>query len=247
MDQYGLIGYPLGHSFSKKYFSEKFKREKIQAEYLNFEIESISNLKDLLQTHPQLQGLNVTIPYKKEILPFLNRIDSEAKKIGAVNTIKISREGSQIKLKGYNTDIIGFEDSLKNHLKPHHDKALILGTGGASLAVKFILDKLNIPFKFVSRGENPNAITYESLSAKAMKEHTLIINCTPLGTFPNVDEAPEIPYEELSDKHFLFDLVYNPAETLFMKLGKERGATVQNGLPMLEGQAEAAWDIWKKK
>lgn len=245
MKLYGLIGYPLSHSFSQKYFAGKFERENIVGcEYRNFPIESIELLKFMLEENPSLQGLNVTIPYKEKIMECLDEIDETAAKTGAVNCIKIE-DG---KLKGFNTDTFGFEMSIKPFLENKYERALILGTGGASKAVAFVLKKWNIPFHYATRTPSaPNHLAYTELNSGNIHHFPLIINSTPLGTFPNVDEAPELPYEALSEKHFLYDLVYNPAETLFLKKGKQRGAHTMNGLKMLELQAENAWHIWSSE
>lgn len=242
MRKFGLIGYPLGHSFSKKYFTEKFANECINdTVYENFELPKMELLKTIVAENPDLRGLNVTIPYKESVLRYLDELSDDAQEIGAVNTIKISSG----KLKGCNTDYIGFMRALIPLLKPTHTKALILGTGGSSLAVKYALEKLGIEYLLVSR--NPfeeNEIGYDAVSEKLLHEHTLIINTTPVGMFPDVLKSPEIPYQFLSGKHLLFDLVYNPEETLFLQKGKEQGATIKNGYEMLVLQANEAWKIW---
>ena len=242
MSQYGLIGYPLSHSFSKKYFSNKFEQEKIKDHYYSlFPIERIDDLPMLLKSISNLKGLNVTIPYKEYVLEFLDEIDDDAAAIGAVNTIRIV-DG---KLKGYNTDVYGFEISLSKLLGENRvEKALIMGTGGASKACAYILKKLEIPFKYVSRTKKIDRFTYSELSKEIIDNHQLIINTTPLGTFPNEHTCPDIPYNHLSAKHYLYDLVYNPEESEFLKRGKERGAAIKNGLEMLHLQAEKAWEIW---
>ncbi len=240
MRLFGLIGYPLTQSFSKKYFTEKFLKEDIgDAAYELFEIENICLLHSVLD-NKNLCGFNVTIPYKKEVISFLSSIDSEAEAIGACNCIKIT-EG---KLKGFNTDAPAFEKSLLPLLKAHHKNALILGTGGASNAVSFVLKKLGIDYKFVSRTEKPDSYTYEQLNRYIIEDNTLIINTTPLGSFPKVENAPKLPYEYLSPRHYLYDLVYNPPVTLFLQKGRERGAAIKNGYEMLVGQAELSWQIW---
>ena len=243
MRQFGLIGYPLSHSFSQKFFTEKFLKENIvNAQYANFPIASIESFTNLWKEHPNLEGLNVTIPYKKEVIAFLQYSSPVVEAIKACNCIrKYNNE-----LYGYNTDVIGFEKSLLPFLQPHHTHALILGTGGASAAVQWVLQKLNIQFQVVSRKGNAN-LTYDQLSASVIKSHTLIINTSPMGMFPNVNEAPPIAYDAISAKHHLYDLVYNPIETLFMKNGLAKGATVQNGLAMLHIQAEESWAIWNAK
>lgn len=242
MTKYGIIGYPLGHSFSKGFFTEKFARESIDAQYLNFEIPDVAMLPDVLRNNPELRGLNVTLPHKQAVIPLLDEMSEEAKEIGAVNVIRI-RDG---KLKGFNSDIIGFTNSIKPLLMPHHKKALILGTGGASKAICVGLNRLGIEWTYVSRSPREGMITYEDITAETLQAYTVIVNCSPVGMFPNVAQAPEIPYDCLSDKHLLFDLVYNPEETLFMKKGREQGATVKNGLEMLHLQAVASWDFWNE-
>lgn len=245
MQQYGLIGYPLGHSFSKRFFSDKFNNEEINANYELYPIETIEKFNDLVQT-VELSGLNVTIPYKEQIIPFLHEIDETAAAIGAVNVIKFIRNGSSLRLKGFNSDAIGFENSIVPHLKPHHTKALILGTGGASKAIRYVLNKLNIETLYVSRTPSDGRITYADLNKQLIEEHTIIINASPVGTYPKVNECPAIPYQFLTDKHLLYDVVYNPAETLFLKNGQEQGAIGINGEQMLVGQAVAAWEIWNR-
>lgn len=243
MHLFGLIGFPLAHSFSKDYFSKKFIAEKItHASYENFPIRTIDKLHQLLNNNPELLGLNVTIPYKELVIPFLDEIDPKARAIGAVNVIKIDTE-SDMKLIGYNTDVDGFTQSLKPLLRLWHKKALILGTGGASKAVAYGLKQLGIDFQYVSR-EAGRGLTYENLTKEIIEEHTLIINTTPLGMWPDVDYSPNIPYEHLHGEHLLFDLVYNPAKTLFLAKAEENGASIKNGLEMLQIQAEKAWDIW---
>ena len=240
MKLYGLIGYPLSHSFSKKYFSEKFEREQIAGHrYELFPIENIGLLKQqVLDAHPELCGLNITIPYKKEVLGFLD--DCSALPLDACNCIKISKG----KLKGFNTDVVGFEESLKPLLLASHTPALILGTGGAAEAVMYVLKKIQIPFTVASRSNSPDTVTYASLDADFIAGHKLIINTTPLGTYPNTDTCAPIPYEGIGPEHYLFDLVYNPAETKFLQEGKKRGAQIKNGEDMLAIQAEESWRIW---
>ena len=242
MTKYGIIGYPLGHSFSKGFFTEKFARESIDAQYLNFEIPDVAMLSDVLRNNPELRGLNVTLPHKQAVIPLLDEMSEEAKEIGAVNVIRV-RNG---KLKGFNSDIIGFTNSIKPLLMPHHKKALILGTGGASKAIRVGLNRLGIKWTYVSRSPREGMVTYEDITAETLQEYTVIVNCSPVGMFPNVAQAPEIPYDCLSDKHLLFDCVYNPEETLFMKKGREQGATVKNGLEMLHLQAVASWNFWNE-
>jgi shikimate dehydrogenase len=242
MRKFGLIGYPLGHSFSGKYFTAKFEAENItDAQYGLFELENINHFPAFLSQHSGLVGLSVTIPHKQNIIPFLDEIDPVAAKIGAVNTVKISGG----KTTGYNTDIIGFRDSLKTFCPEFaSQKALVLGTGGASKAVQAALTQLQIPYKIVFRSPKNGDLTYAQLTEEIIKEYKLIINTTPLGTFPEVNSCPEIPFEYLSAEHYLFDLVYNPSETEFMKKGKQAGTKTKNGYEMLVLQAEAAWQIW---
>lgn len=248
MKTLGLIGYPLGHSFSRKYFTEKFEREKISGYiYKNFPLETIHELTKLLETETSLIGLNVTIPYKQQVMEYLNELDETAKEIGAVNTIKVIQIQGKPYLKGYNTDSTGFKNSLMPLLESQHKKALVLGTGGASKAIIYVLKTFGIKYTYVSRTPKDNSIlSYQDLDKAIIEENTLIINTSPLGMHPDVDTCPAIPYECVTDKHLLYDLVYNPEVTLFMKKGQERGAIVQNGLPMLVGQAEAAWEIWNR-
>lgn len=247
MKKYGLIGYPLKHSFSIGYFNEKFSSEGIDAEYVNFEIPKISDFLEVIEQNPDLCGLNVTIPYKEQVIPFLDELDPDTAKIGAVNVIKIIRQKAKVKLVGYNSDIIGFTQSIQPLLQPHHRKALILGTGGASKAVYHGLKKLDIEGVFVSRTHKAdNMLTYEDLTPEIMQEYTVIVNCTPVGMYPKVDFCPDIPYQELTPNHLLYDLLYNPNVTLFMKKGEEQGAVTKNGLEMLLLQAFAGWEIWNK-
>lgn len=247
MQKYGLLGYPLGHSFSKTFFNQKFESEKIDAEYINFEIPSIKEIKNVLKENPELKGLNVTIPYKEQVIPFLDDIDEDARQIGAINVIKITKGLFGIKrLKGYNSDVIGFKRSIEPLLNVSHRKALILGTGGAAKAVFQGLKQLGVGATMVSRSEKEFCITYNQITPKIMSQYTVIVNATPVGMFPNVDACPDIPYDLLTPDHLLYDLLYNPDETLFMKKGKEKGAVVKNGLEMLLLQAFAAWEIWQK-
>ncbi|MEA4919020.1 shikimate dehydrogenase [Proteiniphilum sp.] len=247
---YGLIGFPLKHSFSAKFFTEKFYREGIDAEYLNFEIGDIQEIRHILLLNQQLKGLNVTIPYKEQIIPFLSEISPETRKIGAVNVIKIERRPGDMyyhKLIGHNTDYIGFKQSLQPLIDPaSHRKALILGTGGASKAVAQALTDMQIEWRYVSRTPENERFTYNDLSPAVISEFTVIINASPVGTFPQTEDCPDIPYTHLTPRHLLYDLVYNPEETLFLQKGKRQGATVKNGREMLELQALAAWDIWNE-
>lgn len=245
MKQFGLIGYPLGHSFSKKYFTEKFEAEKIDAAYELYPLENIELFADLINNH-MLTGLNVTIPYKEKVMPFLHELDDTAKEIGAVNVIKFIRKNNRTILKGYNSDTIGFSQSIRPMLKSQHTKALILGTGGASKAVEYSLRKLGLETSYVSRNASPGILAYNDLSHSVINNYKVIVNCTPLGMEPSNDTFPDIPYEAITSEHLLYDIVYKPAETVFMQKGKARGAVVVNGLEMLYGQAEAAWKIWNE-
>ena len=240
MIKFGIIGFPLGHSFSRGFFTEKFAREGIDAQYLNFEIPDVAMLGDILRENPELRGLNVTLPHKQAVIPLLDELSDEAREIGAVNVIRI-RDG---RLKGFNSDIIGFTESIRPLLQPHHTKALILGTGGASRAIRVGLSRLGIEWTYVTRSPREEMLTYSDLTPEVMKEYTVIVNCSPVGMFPKVDQAPAIPYELLTPKHLLFDCVYNPEDTLFMKKGREQGAIVKNGLEMLHLQAVASWEFW---
>lgn len=244
MDKYGLIGFPLGHSFSKSFFNEKFQNEGIDAEYINFEIKGIDELPEVLATNPELRGLNVTIPYKEKVLSFLDYISVEARAIGAVNVIRVDHKGDDVLLKGYNSDVIGFTKSIEPLLETFHKKALILGTGGASKAINYGLKSLGLETVLVSRFERPGTIQYKDITPDVVKEYNVIVNCTPSGMFPHYDECPDLPYEALDNHNLLYDLIYNPDETLFMKKGRGRGAQTKNGLEMLLLQAFASWDFW---
>ncbi|NDV59006.1 shikimate dehydrogenase [Bacteroides sp. 519] len=247
MEKYGLVGYPLRHSFSIGYFNEKFKSEGIDAEYINFELPSLDEFPEVIARNPTLKGLNVTIPYKEKIISFLDDLDKDTRAIGAVNVIKVIRKKNKVKLVGYNSDIIGFMQSIETMLQPHHKKALILGTGGAAKAVFHGLKNLEIESKYVSRTEQKDMLTYEMLTPEIMEEYSIIVNCTPLGMFPDVDVCPNIPYHLVTPNHLLYDLLYNPNVTLFMKKGIEQGAATKNGLEMLLLQAFAAWEIWNEE
>lgn len=244
MDKYGIIGFPLGHSFSKNFFNEKFQNEGIDAEYINFEINSIDGLPEVLATNPELRGLNVTIPYKEKVLSFLDYISVDARSIGAVNVIKIEHKGDDVVMKGYNSDVVGFTKSIEPLLEKYHKKALILGTGGASKAVAYGLKSLGMEPIFVSRYDRPGTIKYSDITPEVVKEYNVIVNCTPCGMFPHDDECPQLPYDALDSHNLLYDLIYNPDETLFMKNGKRNGALVKNGLEMLLLQAFENWKIW---
>ena len=247
MDKYGLIGYPLGHSFSIGYFNERFENENIDAKYINFEIPSIDDLPEVLASNPQLKGLNVTIPYKEKVIPFLDSVSPEARAIGAVNVIRVTHKGNKVILRGFNSDVIGFTKSIEPMLEKCHKKALILGTGGASKAVNYGLKSLGLETVFVSRYERPDTIQYESITPDVVKEYNVIVNCTPLGLYPHSDECPKLPYEALDSHNILYDLIYNPDQTLFMKKGLAHGAQVKNGLEMLLLQAFASWEFWNGK
>lgn len=235
-----MIGKNIDYSFSRKYFSEKFDEENIDAEYKNFDIASIQEFAKIIKNNA-ISGLNVTIPYKEEIIPYLDHLDPHAKEIQAVNTVKFEKDGS---ICGYNTDFWGFIEAIKPSLQPHHTNALILGTGGASKAIAYAFRLLKIDYKFVSRRPEKDQFSYQELNEDILKKYKLIINCTPLGTYPKVEESPEIPFQHITKDHLVFDLIYNPSETTLMRSAKEKGAQTLNGLNMLELQAEKAWDIW---
>ena len=247
MDKYGLIGYPLGHSFSITYHNQLFADEGINAKYFNYEIPSIDNLTEVLDSNPELKGLNVTIPYKQKVMEYLDYISPEARAIGAVNVIRVIHEGKNTILKGYNSDVIGFTQSIEPMLEEYHKKALILGTGGASKAINYGLKSLGLETIFVSRYRRPGTICYEDITPEVVKEYNVIVNCTPLGMYPKTEECPFLPYEAMDEKNILYDLIYNPDETLFMKKGAEHGANVKNGLEMLLLQAFASWEFWNGK
>ena len=250
MKKYGLIGFPLGHSFSAKFFADKFAKEGLDARYDNYEMATVDALREFIAAEADLCGLNVTIPHKQAIIPMLNEMSEEAREIGAVNVIKITRlaepdaQGRTFHLKGFNSDIIGFMESIKPLLKPGHRKALILGTGGASKAIRVGLAKLGLEWKYVSRRPAEGQFTYEDITPDIIHEYPVIVNCSPVGMYPHVDECPALPYEAMTSDNLLYDLVYNPLETSFMKRGQEHGATVKNGLEMLHLQAIASWEFW---
>ena len=247
MQTFGLIGYPLGHSFSQSYFTEKFQKENIDARYLNFPIPHITEFPDLLKKHPYLAGLNVTLPYKQQVIDYLDELDPQAKAIGAVNVIKITWKDKIPHLKGFNSDVTGFTRSISPLMKPSHNKALILGTGGASKAVAYALKQLGLLYRFVSRNpQHPSHVSYQALTPEIIKEYKVIINTTPLGMAPKTDAAPQIPYEGITEEHLAFDLIYNPEITLFLKKCAGKGAVIKNGLEMLHLQAEAAWEIFNQ-
>lgn len=245
---YGLIGYPLGHSFSQGFFNKKFDGEGIDAEYRNFEIPDITDFPKIIANHPTLRGLNVTIPYKQAVIPYLDEIDPIARRIGAVNVIRVTRNAAgAVRLKGFNSDIIGFTESISPLLSgANHTRALVLGTGGASHAVMTGLAKLNISGTLVSRSPRPGVITYADLNEDVMSAHTVIVNTTPVGMYPHTDACPDIPYRLVTEVHVCFDLIYNPDVTLFMQRCAEQGAVVKNGLEMLLLQAFAAWEMWHR-
>lgn len=255
MKRFGLVGHPLGHSFSKAYFTEKFEREGLDCEYLNFDIDDLSSIRNIITEHPDLKGLNVTVPYKEAIIPLLDELDPVATEIRAVNTVKVLPDG---RLKGYNTDIIGLETTLSMAMAGNASmlgngsdliptgSVLILGTGGASKAVQYVLSKHHIPFHLVSRTPEKGDFTYQDLTQEIVASHPLIINATPVGMAPHVNEAPDLPYEAITPQHFLFDLIYNPEETRFLQHGCDKGARTLNGLSMLHAQAEASWRIWNE-
>lgn len=260
MKHYGLIGYPLSHSFSQKFFTEKFKKEKIADHvYELFELKNLSDFPELLRANTKLCGLNVTVPHKIGILRYMDWISEEARSVGAVNCIRISSESAVLaafsgevgiqdhdfKLEGFNTDVYGFEHSLKPLLQKHHTRALLLGNGGAARAVKCVLDKLKIEYILVTRRPDRRSVLFKDLTPKMVADHPLIINTTPLGTSPNIHECPPIPYEGITENHLLYDLIYNPEQTLFLKKGYDLGAATKNGYEMLVLQAEKSWEIWK--
>ena len=248
MRNFGLIGFPLSASFSKQFFTDKFTNEDIKdCKYRLHPIPSASNVLDLIEADPLLCGLNVTIPHKVSVMPYLTELDVAAEKIGAVNCIAVDQTGDKPRLKGYNTDVYGFEKSLKPLLKPHHTKALIFGDGGAAQAVKYVLNQLQIPFISVVRNAQANAVLYSSVTKGVLEEYTILVNTTPLGMFPNVDAYPPIPYQHLTEKHLAYDLVYNPEETEFLAKVRAEGGTVKSGLEMLHLQAERSWEIWNQE
>lgn len=245
--QYGLIGFPLGHSFSASYFAGKFSRENIDAEYVNFPMEVVDGLRDFVRDNPHLAGFNVTIPHKQAVIPLLDDLSIAANEIGAVNVVKVVRDEEGFRLVGYNTDHLGFAESLRPLLTTDVRRALVLGTGGASRAVVYALKRMDIVPQLVSRHKREGILAYDDIDAQTLRDFPLVVNCTPLGMFPKVDAAPPIPYEHLSASNIFYDLVYNPDDTKFMRLGRSHGAKAKNGLEMLHLQAEAAWNIWKSE
>lgn len=246
MTEYGLIGYPLVHSFSKRFFTEKFESEGIDAQYLNFEMPTVEHLVETIKAHPRLRGLNVTIPHKQNVLALLDDISPEAQEIGAVNVIVVRRQADgRPWLKGYNADVVGFMDSIRPLILEHHRKALVLGTGGASKAIGYGLKMLGLDYRLVSRSpRDRQTFGYQDLTPEVMEEYSVVVNCTPQGTFPHEETFPDIPYHLLTSRHLLYDLVYNPEKTVFLQRGEAQGATIKNGLEMLHRQALASWDFW---
>ncbi len=247
MEKYGLIGYPLSHSFSIGYFNEKFQNEGIDAEYVNFEIPQIELLPEILASNPDLMGFNVTIPYKEKVIRYLDHVSPEARAIGAVNVVSVIHKNKGYFLKGYNSDVIGFTKSIEPMLEPFHKKALILGTGGASKAIYYGLKSLGLECVFVSRYERPGTVQYDKITGDDVREYNVIVNCTPCGMFPHTNECPNLPYEAMDSHNLLYDLIYNPDETMFMHKGAKQGATVVNGLEMLLLQAFASWEFWHER
>ncbi len=248
MRTFGLIGFPLSASFSKQYFADKFKNENIEGcKYELHPIPGAQTVLELVEADATLCGLNVTIPHKVSVIPYLTTLDAAAERIGAVNCIAIDQSGEKPVLKGYNTDVYGFEESLKPLLKSHHTKALVFGDGGAAQAVKYVLEQLNIEYLTVVRNAQANAVLYSSVNKEVLDQYTILINTTPLGMLPNLESFPPIPYQHLTDRHLAYDLVYNPEETMFLSKAKAQGATIKNGLEMLHLQAERSWEIWNKQ
>ena len=243
---YGLIGYPLIHSFSQDYYNRKFESEGINAMYLNFEIEDIGQFMEIVAQYPNLKGLNVTAPYKEQVIPYLNELDEDAQVIGAVNVLKVLKDlkNNDVRLKGYNSDVVGFSKSIEPFLDENHNKAMVLGTGGAAKAVSHALQKLGVEVMHISRNKTQATVTYEEITKAMVHDHKIIVNATPLGTYPHVESCPDFPYRFLTQDHIAYDLVYNPEETLFMKKSKEFGATVKNGLEMWLLQGFASYEIW---
>lgn len=248
MKKYGIIGYPLAHSFSRVFFTEKFSKEQIDAQYVNFEFEDIADFVQVIKENTDLCGLNVTKPHKIAVMPFLDEIDEDAASVGAVNVIAFRKTADgKTRLKGYNSDVYGFRESIKPLLNSSHKKALVLGTGGAAQAVMYGLKQLGVEALFVSRRKSGDVLTYDEIDERLLSTYTVVVNATPLGMFPAIDDCPAIPYSLLTPNHVLFDLIYNPEETVFLRKGKEAGAVVKNGLDMLEIQAHKAWDYWNRE
>lgn len=246
MKKFGIIGHPLGHSFSPSYFNEKFQNEGIDAVYEKYDLPVITDLQAIIDYTQDLCGFNVTIPYKEKVMSYLDIVSPEARSIGAVNVVKVINKDGKKYLEGYNSDLIGFMRSIQPLIEPHHKKALVLGTGGASKAIIYALHRLGIETLLVSRYQKDNTIQYEQIDKTVLEEYTVIVNCTPCGMAPHFDECPPLPYENITPKHLMFDLIYNPDETLFLKKGREQGAITKNGLEMLLLQAEGAWEIWNR-
>lgn len=244
--KYGLIGYPLGHSFSRQYHNARFEREGIDAAYDNYELADIALLPELIARETALRGLNVTVPYKQAVMAYLHALDDAAMRIGAVNVIRIERNGSEVRMVGYNSDYIGFRNSIEPLLQPHHTQALVLGTGGASKAVCAALRDMGIAVTMVSRSAGPDRLQYGEVTSQVMAMHTIVVNTTPLGMYPHTHDFAPIPYHAITPRHLCYDVVYNPTTTAFMQQCAERGAVVCNGLKMLYGQADAAWAIWNR-
>lgn len=247
MKLFGLLGHPLSHSFSKGFFSNKFSAENISATYQNFDIEDISLLPKLIIEYPELKGLNVTIPYKQAVIEYLDELDEKASAIGAVNVVKLINKDGKVLLKGFNSDVVGFSESISSMLSPVHNKALVLGTGGASKAVVYALNKLGIRTTLVSRAGEGDVLSYKDITPSLLKEYNVVVNTTPLGMYPNVDTAPDLPYEVIDKSFVCYDLVYNPDKTKFLRLCEERGAKIKNGHEMLILQALESWSIWNSK
>lgn len=247
MNYYGLIGNPVSHSLSEKYFKDKFTLQNIDARFERFLLNDISGLPQILSAYPQLKGLSVTSPFKTDVIAYCDELDTKAEKIGAVNTLKISRHKEKVYIKGFNTDMDGFATALLTKINQSRPNALILGSGGAARAVAHALAGLGISFTVISRTEGNGKISYEQLTKAILEKHLLIINATPLGMGRYIDEAPNIPYEYLNKKHLLYDLIYNPQQTVFLRKGKEQGTQTENGFLMLQAQAEKAWGIWNKE
>nr|QJR98042.1 shikimate 5-dehydrogenase [uncultured Prevotella sp.] len=246
MKKFGIIGHPLGHSFSPSYFNEKFQNEGIDAVYEKYDLPVITDLQAIIDYTQDLCGFNVTIPYKEKVMSYLDIVSPEARSIGAVNVVKVINKDGKKYLEGYNSDLIGFMRSIQPLIEPHHKKALVLGTGGASKAIIYGLHRLGLETLLVSRYQKDNTIQYEQIDKTVLEEYTVIVNCTPCGMAPHFDECPALPYENITPKHLMFDLIYNPDETLFLKKGREQGAITKNGLEMLLLQAEGAWEIWNR-
>lgn len=246
MNTYGLLGYPLGHSFSRKFFLDKFQGENIKASFENFELADAKDILPIVENQEHIKGFAITLPHKENIIPLLHQVDAAIDSIGAVNCVRVERIDGQLMLKGYNTDVIGFEESFKEHLTTQHKKALVLGTGGASKAVVYVLNRLGITPIMVSRTKTESTLSYADITPELMKDIQVVVNTTPLGMHPKVEACPDLPYDEVTKQHYFYDLVYNPEETLFLAKAKAQGATIKCGMDMLELQAEANWHIWNQ-